>query len=240
MFKQSLSFRLLAFSACLSLFFSCKDKCDGNKSIEGVAPDTNPPGYEVIIQTNGFTEAAQVRFGSQEAEVRAGAENGELIARVPGGLAGNVQITVEEGDCLVRFDDFNVSGSLPTDLQASLKDIVLPLPPATYPSNFTNAWFNAADLTFTSGIQFDDDGTGTVAYPATREFDFDGQFFDDNPVNGTVNISTNEIHISIDRRAKGGTLEEFDGQFVVPPANAQHAMLLVSRQSGRQLLLVYI
>lgn len=241
--KNNLSFLFfLAAFGGIAFCISCKkNNCEGDKTIETIAPSSNPPGYEVIIGTKGFSSAAEVRFGNEVADTRTGEAN-QIIARVPVGLAGNIQVTVEEGDCVARFDNFKVLGALPGDLQPSLPDIVLPSLPSSYPDNFTNAWFNAADPTFTTGIQLFDDGSGSFNYPDSFEFNFSGNsFFNDNPVSGTVNIATNKIHIEVDRTAKsGGTLEKFDGQFVVPPANAQHAILLVSRQTGRQLLLLYI
>lgn len=234
---------LLAAFGGISFFVSCKkNNCEGDKTIESIAPSTNPPGYEVIIGTKGFSSAAQVRFGNEVADTRAGEAN-QIIARVPAGLAGNVQVTVEEGDCVARFDNFKVLGTLPGDLQASLPDIVLPSPPTSYPDNFTNEWKNAANQL--TGIFLLDDGSGTGILTNSSEFydspDSQFDFFKNNPVTGTVNVATNKIHIEVDRRGQtGGTIEKFDGQFVAPPANAQYAILLVSEQTGRQLLLLYI
>lgn len=231
---------LLAILGSLVSFLSCnKNNCEGDKTIENIAPSSNPVGYEVIISTKGFSSTAQVKFGSEAAETRAGEAN-QIIARVPAGLAGNVQVTVEEGDCVARFDNFKVLGTLPGDLQPSLQNIVLPVPAPAPANGFTNAWVNAADET--TGIQLGDDGSGFLSPPGSFEFHNAGNlFFNNNDVRGIVDATTGEIALEVDRIANGGTLEKFDGQFVVPPSTvtAQFAILLVSRQTGRQLLLLY-
>lgn len=107
--KNNLSLLLLLTLLGSSAFFlSCnKNNCEGDKTIENIAPSSNPVGYEVIISIKGFSNAAQVKFGNEAAETRAGEAN-QIVARVPAGLAGNVQVTVEEGDCVARFDNFKV------------------------------------------------------------------------------------------------------------------------------------
>lgn len=234
------TFLLVSVGRFFSLVSCESSNCEGDKSVESISPSANPPGYEVIIETKEFSSTAQVRFGNETADTRPG-EADQIIARVPAGLAGNVQVTVEEGACVARFDNFKVPGSLPGDLQPSLPDIILPVPAPAPAGGFANAWLNAADNTFNTGIQLGDDGSGILSFPGSYEFHFGGnEFFNGNPVSGTVDVANDKIYLEVDRTAKpGGTLEKFDGQFVVPPASitAQYAILLVSRQTGRQLLL---
>ncbi|MCB0530886.1 MAG: hypothetical protein H6574_01660 [Lewinellaceae bacterium] len=238
---------------CLLVSGCTNNNCDKNVAVLAVQPNTNPAGYEVLLKTEGFTNDAAVIFGSVKAETRAGAESGDIIAKVPAGLLGNVEISVEEGDCLARFGNFNVSGGLPSSVQPSLPIIVIPTPPASYPTQgIGNLWANAAGTFDASGnpdqsvlivegltvgdvINFDSD--------YSVEFNSTDPNLNNNPVSGFANIKTGEIYMEIDRTLKGGVVEHFDGQFIaVPvflPSNTVFAMLLVSRETGRQLLLFH-
>lgn len=238
---------------CL-LVTGCTNKnCDKNVAVLAVQPDTNPAGYEVLLKTDGFTKDATVVFGSVAAETRAGAESGDIIAKIPAGLLGNVEISVEEGDCIARFANFIVAGGLPTSVQPSLPVIVIPTPPASYPTQgIGNLWANAAGTFDASGnpdqsvliveglvdgdvINFDPD--------FSVEFNSADPNLNNNPVSGFANIKTGQVKMEIDRTLKGGLVEHFDGQFIaVPaflPANTVCAMLLVSQETGRQLLLFH-
>ena len=67
--------------------------------------------------------------------------------------------------------------------------------------------------------------------------------FNENPATGTANRKTNVIYLEVDRTLKGGSIERFDGLFIeVPsflPPNAKYAILLASRETGRQMLLYF-
>ncbi len=222
-----------------------KGDSDCDKTITAVQPAINPAGYEVLIKTNGFSPAAKVLFGTVEATSRAGGESDDIIATVPTGLSGDVEISVEEGDCLARKGGFTVSGALPSGVPSSLPQIIIPTP-SSPPSSIGNFYRNAADSN--AGISVGGNYTGSVfTLEFSSEFDDDRPFFDNNPVTGTIDTTTNVITIAIDRTAKtGGTIEHFDGQFIKKPttitlpANAQPVVwFLVSRETGRQLILYY-
>ena len=220
--------------------------CSKNVSVTAVQPNTNPAGHEVLLKTSGFSSAAKVVFGTVAATSRAGGESGDIIAKVPAGLSGNVEISVEEGDCIARSAGFIVSGSLPTGVQPSLSNIVIPTPPASVSSDIGNVYVNAA----TTFDQFNNPehtiliGKGTTVGSIIN---IDEPFSKENLkgveslVSGFFNISTREVQIVIDRTVNGGIIEHFDGKFIaVPdflPASAQVAVLLVSRETGRQLLI---
>lgn len=244
-------FWLLALPMFCLLLFSCKNNCDKEVAVLAVQPNTNPAGYEVLLKTQGFSNTVKVVFGNLEAETRVGGESGDIIAKVPAGLSGNVEISVEEGDCIARFANFIVSGALPTNVQPSLPIIVVPTPPASFPTQgIGNLWANA-------GGTFDASGNpdqsvliveglieGDVINMDTDfsvEFNSNDPNLNNNPVSGYANIKTGEVKMDIDRSLKGGFVEHFEGQFIaVPaflPANTVYAMLLVSRETGRQMLL---
>ena len=136
---------LLVISICVLTIGCKKDNC--SNTITTVQPNTNPVGYEVLIKTTGFTSAAKVVFGSVAATSRAGGESGDIIARVPTGLSGNVEISVEEGDCIKRSDGFVVLGSLPSGVQSSLPNIIVPTTTTVPLEGLDNDWRNA-DTTF--------------------------------------------------------------------------------------------
>lgn len=227
----------------------CKNKCDKEVSIEEVQPKTNPAGYEVLLKATGFTNNAKVIFGNVEASSRGASELAGIIATVPNGLAGNVEISVEEGDCIARSSGFVVSGSLPSNVQPSLPEIVLPIPLPQLsipPAGFQNNWVNAASgvqANFGIHLNGDFNGSDVSSLDQSYEFNYNDANFDDNPATGTATRSTNVIYLEVDRTAKGGSVEHFDGLFIqVPaflPANAKYAVLLTSRETGRQMLLYY-
>ncbi len=246
---------LLVVGALCCLAAGCstsESSCDKNVSISAVLPNSNPTGYEVLLKTSGFTSAAKVVFGTVAASSRAGGSAGEIIATVPAGLSGNVEISVEEGDCIARSGGFVVLAALPGNVQPSLPNIIIPTPPVTYPQNdIQNNWANAASIVTgrSYGIHFigfiGNVSPGVCELdPTSYEFDFDNNsLFSGNPVKGNINTNTNVVYVEIDRTAKGGTVEKFDGQFIgVPPflLNIEKwPILLTSRETGRQLIVSF-
>ncbi|MCY7329021.1 MAG: hypothetical protein LH618_10760 [Saprospiraceae bacterium] len=223
-----------------------KDDCD--KKISAVQPNTNPAGYEVLIKTNGFTSAAKVVFGTVTATSRAGGEGGDIIAKVPAGVSGsNVEISVEEGDCIARSSGFVVSGALPSGVQPSLPNIIVPTT-TTPPNNVGNQWINAATSFDINNVAQQTilivEGTtigSVINFDEVNSKEFIGSVT--NPISGFANINTSQVQINIDRTASGGTIEHFDGQFIAVPnflsAKAKYTILLVSRETGRQLLIYF-
>lgn len=219
-----------------------KDKCDTPIEIEELLPDNNPVGYEIQIIGTGFTQAAIVRFGTKTAVTRWYAEESALIAEVPSGLSGPVEVTVEEGDCIGRAD-FEVTSGQNTDWPPSLANIVIPHPITNnFPTNFTNAWKNLADNLH--GLQLDDDG-GTIEIDTTsNEYHFGGnEIFDNNPITGTIDTIPNQIKLNIDRSIHGGINDVLEGYFIFPSAEDNtlaypFVIWLQSKVSGRQFLLV--
>jgi hypothetical protein len=220
----------------------CKDKC---ASIDDVLPDNNPPGYEVLLKVTGLSQSAKVVFGTVEASSRLGSQPDEIIATVPDGLSGNVEISVEEGECIARFEDFVVTNTVPDNVQPSFQQIVIPVPTQFPDNDFGNEWKNAAPGS-TQRVSIQGTLVNGLAQLESFSIELDNinPFFDGNPVKGNINNNTNTIYLEIDRSAKpGGFVEHFDGQFIEKPdflpASSKPAMLLVSRETGRQLLLYF-
>jgi len=245
------TFWLFVLCTLCGLFFqNCKDKCDDSVSVNAVQPNTNPVGYEVLLKTNGFSNpaSAKVVFGTVEASTRVGGAPGEIIAKVPAGLSGNVEISVEEGDCIARSGGFVVSGALPSGTQPSLPNIVISVPLAGTPPGVGNLWINAATT-------FDVNGSPeqTILIVETPKvgdvINFDEDFSREsnktvqNPISGFANLKTKHVEIVIDRTSNGGSIEHFDGQFIEVPSflltKAKYTILVASRETGRQLLIYY-
>lgn len=218
--------------------------CSKNATITAVQPNTNPLGYEVLLKTSGFTSAAKVVFGSVAAASRAGGEAGDIIAKVPAGVVGNVEIAVEEGDCLARSSGFTASGALPTGVQPSLPTIIVPTATVPSPNNIPNFWRNAAQESTGISLQGAVQGGILQLDANSMEFDFNNASVENNKVTGTININTNVIYLEVDRTPNGGSVERFDGKFIAVPdfllLVAEKTILLVSRETGRQLLIYYI
>lgn len=225
----------------LSLGFACKNKDCPNK-VDLVQPGENPPNYEVIIHPDGFTQAATVRFGQEVAVTRPG-DGTDIIAKVPAGLRGNVEISVEENDCVGRRS-FIVLDSLPGTYGASLQNIILPSTPTEFPQSITQEWPNAADpehhFIFLLG-----DASGSfdpsICYERHTSNPILG-FPNRNPVSGFWDTAANKVKIIIDRTLNGGAIEEFNGQFIKPypgaPVGTKFVIWLTSKTTGRQLVLL--
>lgn len=227
---------IVAFAACKT------DDCDSPISIDQLSPDRNPPGYEIVIEGNGFSADAVVRFGQVTAQTRDGGELG-LVAQVPNGLVGVVELTVEEGDCIAR-SDFEVWSNFLPGTPASPTLIIIPQPPNyPLPGSFQNAWQNLVDEEhFIQLNDNDNDGEGPLD-EGSREFHSSNALLDDNPATGSFDPANNRIVITIDRTAKGGIKETYDGQYIPIPPGApggfnEAALLLTSREDGRQLVIL--
>lgn len=228
---------------CLCLVVACKNKeSDCGKDITLVQPDANPANYEIIIRPDGFSQQAKVLFGQEEATTRAG-NNGDIIAKVPAGLRGSVELTLEEGDCLAR-QNFTVLDSLPGTYGQSLPNIVLPSPPSSYISNISNFWRNAADPDH--AFQLSQDGLSLDPLNSFESHASNpalGAFGNTNPISGTIDTLNHKVHLIVDRSPNGGGIEEFDGVLIkdFPGADTlsySHFILLVSTKTGRQLVLM--
>lgn len=227
---------LLPVVTLFSLLTACKNN-DCPAKIDLVQPGENPPQYEVVIRPEGFSQQATVRFGQEVAASRPGNDN-DIIARVPAGLRGNVEISLEENDCIGR-KNFIVLDSLPGTYGMSLQNIVLPTPP-NFPGVITNEWMNDADTLHSFVLDQDPDNFTQLANFCV-ELSLDNPVLNNNPISGAWSENPNTIYIKVDRTQNGGTIEEFDGQFTGPYPGARpwakFFILLTSRTTGRQMIL---
>jgi hypothetical protein len=224
---------------------ACKDNTCGNQ-ITGVQPNANQANHEVIIHPHGFSQQAKVFFGLQEATTRPGL-NGDIVARVPAGLRSDVEISVQENSCIARTS-FTVLDSLPGIYGLSLPDIILPYVPNSPPGGIDNEWQNLADSSHTFMLHDSTDSSvGLLSTVTSYEMHTTNSLLGakkHNPISGPWSNAKPPyiVQISIDRTGNGGALEVYDGQFIktkFSPAFDSTALVLTSKTSGRQLILVH-
>ncbi len=141
-----------------------------------------------------------------------------------------------------------VLGALPSGVQPSLPVIIIPTPLTGTPSGVGNNWINAA-TTFVGPNAQQTILIVEEPFPVGDVINFDEANSNEtnqsvsNPISGFANLKTKEVQIVIDRTSKGGSVEHFDGQFIEVPdflvAKAKYTILLVSRETGRQLLIYF-
>ncbi len=225
---------------------------DTDSPIEGcllfeLAPASQPVQYEVLITGLLISGETLVYFDEEEANTRFVPGYG-LIATVPGGLSGEVGIRVLEGDCLGRTD-FEVLSRFPAGIPASPSSHVVPTPPPSLPPTLAGSWRNAFDPQHHLRlVDMNGDGIFDFDREAPLEASFETHEEDAalgseeaNPLGGAYDSGLNTVELTAYRSANGGEDETYDGQLVDPAPfdrDAVAALLLVSRLSGRQLLLL--
>lgn len=236
--------RLLLALLCITLYSCNKDNdCDGTIAIEAVVPNSNPPGTEIKIKGDGLSVDTEVRFAGQLAKSNFSVEKG-LVATVPNNVIGLVDLTVEDGECLVRTE-FEVLGALPVNWVATSTVIVIPILPATFPTSINNQWVNYYDKKHRINIQ-------PVSFPCDtqqlqagffEEHDTN-VFLNDNPVSGYYDCPNGKTLLIIDRTSKtGGMIDTLDGTLIAPQSVGEDSkstklfMILISRITGRQLII---
>lgn len=224
--------------------FACnKDNdCDGSVSLDAVVPNSNPPGTEVKIVGDGFSTKPTVRFAGQVAKSDFSVEKG-LTAIVPNNVIGLVDLTVEDGECLVRTD-FEVLGALPVNWVASPTVIVIPTFPPNFPQSINNVWLNYYDKDHTLNIQPDGFPCDMQTIdPGNFENHKTNPFLNNNPITGSYNCNTGKTVLIIDRTKNGGEIDTLDGIIILPETVGESNsitslfMLLTSRTTGRQFVI---
>ncbi len=139
---------------------------------------------------------------------------------------------------------------------------IIPVSAPILPPLVRNAWLHPEITDYCLWFRFvldsDDMETETLCPATSRELSLncDGSpdLYHDNAVYGIIDKENNYINFWIDRTSKNAGIEEFEGQFinvddtpfggdVIPPCGPpwvggrNHMMLVVSKQTGRQLIL---
>lgn len=217
-----------------------------------IEPSSNPVGYEIRISGEGFTENTLVRFDNVDSPKTTLLDPSTLIATVPSGVLGPVELSVSDGGCLDRNDRFEVYADFPANIPFSPNTIIIPQPisAVNYPDNFLqNCWENINDREHCIFLVESEEGNGILNEDTTNDVceerhSDQTSFFSGNPISGhfrTDDVNeTVDIEITIDRSAKpGGEVETYTGELIEPASvgsNGQYVLLLTSQKDGRQLL----
>jgi hypothetical protein len=234
------------------IFWGCNsggEDCSGPFSITSISPDANPAGYEILITGEGFSENSRVFFSNtQDQTARLSDDLNGIIATVPVGIPpGTITLSVEDGGCNDDMD-FDVWGSWNSDVPQAPLNIVIPVPPASYPSSINNFWKNVYDEDHGFFLQ-DVDGDGVLDDGSEEDhFDDDRKLFQNNPISGTYDKNNGQVILEVDRTGNGGEKVKYTGVIVDPallevknaniPSDATLGLLLEEEGAGRQLLLI--
>ena len=230
----------LAFMALL--FYTCNPDCDSLQNVR-ISSNLNPEGYEVLITASPISalKGKKVGFGNQAATTRF-VEDFGLIVKVPSGVSGATELKIEDPDCLDVFSfDFNVvDGSYFNSnidfVPPASPEIVIPVPPISFPGNIDNAWLSPNNVGYCLWFtMFKDTIDGRPI--ESKLVDPDNSFeqatcaclrgsslpYANNYMGGIVDRENNIIDIYIDRTdVPGGDVEEFTGMFI-PLSSTQYA-----------------
>jgi hypothetical protein len=215
--------------------------CDGDDAdcaeplnIAAVEPDNNPAGYEVLIRGEGFTAGAVVRFGNVVADARR-IDRDVLIAEVPGGIDGPVELSVQSGNCIARTG-FEILTNYPSDQPLSAPFIIVPPLNIGFNSGIDNLCYNLADPDHLfcldrSGNDFQTIGFNSLECHQTNPL------LAGNRVEGEY---VGDFESLLLRVIRDRETEIYDG-YAIDPAlvNSDSALVLflVSRNTNRQLIL---
>ncbi|MBP6812268.1 MAG: hypothetical protein KA138_12150 [Saprospiraceae bacterium] len=135
--------------ALLALVHSaCNPDCNSLVNVQS-STSLNPAGYEILITANPLSDlkGRKVFFGDVEAR-SVFHEGFGLVVEVPEGVSGNLEIKMEDPDCLdVQTIPFNVvdANFLLENMDyvpPTPPDIIIPVVPISFPSNVDNAWLS--------------------------------------------------------------------------------------------------
>lgn len=246
---------LFALSLLLTLF-SCNPECTSIEGLRVIPADGNPPGYEVTIQANDLNalrENTKVFFNGNAGVNPRFQEGYGLIVGVPQGAIGVSDLRIVDLDCEHVISGFDIMNEFPAFNAPAPPQIVIPLPPPIFPADISKAWISPQDgdyCLWLGGYQeyFLPDTMIWTNMLNGNSWELSASrsnvWYDFNPVAGLVDTVNNEIHLTIDRTAKGLGTESYVGEFVdisrIDPESAnagkQHMIFLTSEKTGRQLL----
>ncbi len=228
--------QLRYYTAILMLLTFVQSSCNPDcMSLVNVQSSTtlNPVGYEILITANPISDlkGRKVFFGDVEAK-SVFHEGFGLVVEVPAGVSGNLEIKIEDPDCLdvqtipfnVIDDDYffkNIDFVPPTP-----PDIIIPEIPIAFPSYVDNAWLSADNPGYclwfkmhkvngeeTSLVNPDSSFEQSTCW-CEQDFNVSHLPYAMNRMGGVIDKESNFIHIFIDRTPIGGTIEEFSGMFI--------------------------
>jgi hypothetical protein len=218
------------------LFCGCgeEEPCQ-NISLSEIFPNENASGEPVLLRGEGFTDRTEIRFGNVVATALE-SDNNYISTRVPQGLNGLVEVSLKNGDDCFTAMDFEVLNQPPGGLPAGPAVYVIPTAGSTFVPRIpqeqeirlANVFDNTHTLLLSLSVITDD-----VYDVSFGEENLEGEFYQ---VSGTVNLSSNETVLEIDRsedppddRLEGGFYS-----FDQPIGGKSDVFLAFSTITGRQ------
>jgi hypothetical protein len=220
----------IVFALLALTHLACNPECESLQAVR-VSSDATPAGYEILITAvplDGLRNK-KVSFGNIIAE-SVFHENFGLVAKVPEGVNGDLELRIEDPDCLdfIRIP-FKVADE--SYFQNNL-NYVPPMPPFIViptvninpPQFVNNAWLCPENPDYCLWFQMVEDADGKetkhinptesaeqATCPCLRSSDLP---FAQNRIFGIVDKENNYIEITIDRTHINGGYEKFTGGFI--------------------------
>jgi len=221
-----MNFRKLLYTLIFAAgLFSCNPDCD---SVFGLRITTaaTEAGNEILItaQAPSSIQGRRVFINNKEVETKF-AENMGLIAKVPEGLSGAVDVRVEDPDCAdfisLNLDVQNASffENNPQYVFPTIPEIVIPTLQVAFPPSIENAWLHPENLDYCIWFRLvpDDLQNCTRVIDPAESFEQSTCFRSDenrlyrqNPMFGYIDAN-DHVHLTI-LRSDGP--EEFEGRLV--------------------------
>lgn len=224
---------LIAFALCCLAHMACNPECESLQAVR-LSSDANPAGFEILLTATPLSGLSnkKVSFGNVPAESRFVDDFG-LIVKVPEGITGDVELKIEDPDCLdfirvpFKVADANYFENNLNYVPPTPPFIVIPTININPPQFVNNAWLCPQDPDYCLWFQMVVDSTVFPYKPTKllnpsksaeqalclclRESDLP---FAKNRMFGIVDKENNYIEITIDRTLKGGGYEKFTGRFI--------------------------
>jgi hypothetical protein len=232
--KRTILFATAA-SLLLMVPLSCNPDCQSLANVRITTP-VNSVGNEILIVAEPLSglEGRKVFFGSKEAAETRFIPNLGLAARIPTGTPTNAEVRIEDPDCLdvismpLQVVNDSYYASLDNFVPPAPPDIVIPVVPISFPTSVDNAWLSPVNpgycLWFTmfkdtvAGVPHElslvDPGNSFEQSTCCCERGDPDLPYAQNRMGGIVDRANNRIEIYVDRRPRGGDIEEFTGMFI--------------------------
>ncbi|MBK9013509.1 MAG: hypothetical protein IPM82_05180 [Saprospiraceae bacterium] len=202
--------------------FSCNPDCDSVLGLRITTADTEV-GNEILItaQPPSSLEGRRVFIEDKEVEVRYAADMG-LIAKVPEGLSGTVDVRVEDPDCAdfvslnLEVHDESFFENNPAYVFPTIPEIVVPTLQVSFPPSIENAWLHPENLDYCIWFTLvaDASNTCTRVIDSSKSFEQstcnrsdDSRLYRQNPMFGYID-ENDKVHLTI---VRSDGPEEFEG-----------------------------
>ena len=215
---------ILSFIFLIGLL-SCNPDCDSLVGVK-LSSSLNPSGYEVMISADppSALQGRRIFFNDTEVETTFMDGNG-LIVKVPDGLSGDVELRIEDPDCVdfISFDYTVVGENFfqdnPDYVFPPTPEIIIPNLPADFPPSIENAWLHPINVDYCFWFKFLPDMTGSC----TKYIDPINSFeqstcgntnvlYASNPLSGRVEAD-GSVFVTVNRP---GGAEDFEGRLINP------------------------